>query len=154
MARLENKPEPMRSHIAKTKLPSFNTQPWVSGPPLNRRRVAIISTAGLHGRDDRPFAFEPGDHYRVIPGTSAANDLIMSHVSTNFDRSGFQQDWNIAFPIDRLREFVDDGVIGSLAGFHYSFMGAMDPVDFEPSARKIAGLLKKDNVNAALLVPV
>ena len=75
MARLENMPEPMRSHIAKTKLPSFNTQPWVSGPPLNRRRVAIISTAGLHGRGDRPFAFEPGDLYRIIPGTCAASDL-------------------------------------------------------------------------------
>jgi D-proline reductase (dithiol) PrdB len=78
----------------------------------------------------------------------------MSHASTNFDRSGFQQDWNIVFPVDRLREFVDEGVIGSLADFHYSFMGAMDPVDIEPSARKIADLLLKDAVNAVLLVPV
>jgi len=154
MARLQAMPEPMRTHIAKTKLPSFDTRPWVSGPPLNQRRVAIISTAGLHRRDDRPFSFEPGDHYRIIPGDIPANDLIMSHVSTNFDRSGFQQDWNIAFPLDRLREFVDEGVLGSLADFHYSFMGALDPSDFEPSARKIADLLKKDSVNAALLVPV
>lgn len=154
MARLEQLPEPQRSHIAKTKLPSFDTRPWVSGPPLTQRRVAIISTAGLHRRDDRPFSFEPGDHYRIIPGDIAANDLIMSHVSTNFDRSGFQQDWNIAFPLDRLRELVDEGVIGSLADFHYSFMGAMDPSDMEPSARKMAAFLKKDRVNAVLLVPV
>ena len=154
MARLELMPEPMRSHIAKTKLPTFDNHPWVDGPPLNQRRVAIISTAGLHRRDDRPFSFEPGDHYRIIPGDISANDLIMSHVSTNFDRSGFQQDWNIAFPIDRLRELVDEGAIGSLAGFHYSFMGAMDPTDIEASARKIAGLLKKDKINAVLLIPV
>ena len=154
MARLEQMPEPMRSHIAKTKLPSFDTRPWVSGPPLNQRRVAVISTAGLHGRDDRPFAFEPGDHYRIIPGGITANELIMSHASTNFDRSGFQQDWNIVFPVDRLREFENEGLIGSLADFHYSFMGAMDPVDIEPSARKIANLLLKDAVNAVLLVPV
>jgi D-proline reductase (dithiol) PrdB len=154
MARLEQLPEPQRSHIAKTKLPSFDTRPWVSGPPLTQRRVAIISTAGLHRRDDRPFSFEPGDHYRIIPGDIAANDLIMSHVSTNFDRSGFQQDWNIAFPLDRLRELVDEGVIGSLADFHYSFMGAMDPSDMEPSARKMAAFLKNDRVNAVLLVPV
>ena len=126
----------------------------MSGPPLNQRRVAIISTAGLHRRDDRPFSFDPGDHYRIIPGDIPANDLIMSHVSSNFDRSGFQQDWNIAFPLDRLREFVDEGVLGSLADFHYSFMGAMDPSDLESSARKIADLLKKDGVNAVLLVPV
>jgi D-proline reductase (dithiol) PrdB len=154
MARLEQLPEPQRSHIAKTKLPSFDTRPWVSGPPLTQRRVAIISTAGLHRRDDRPFSFEPGDHYRIIPGDIAANDLIMSHVSTNFDRSGFQQDWNIAFPLDRLRELVAEGVIGSLADFHYSFMGAVAPSDMEPSARKMAVFLKNDRVNAVLLVPV
>jgi len=147
-------PEPMRSHIAKTKLPVFETQPWITGPALNQRRVAIISTAGLHRRDDRPFSFEPGDHYRIIPGDVSANDLIISHVSTNFARSGFQQDWNIAFPLDRLRELADEGAVGSLADFPYSFMGAFDPPDVEQSARKLAGLLKKDRVNAVLLVPV
>jgi len=50
MARLSSMPEPMRSHIAKTKLPVFETQPWITGPPLSQRRVAIISTAGLHRR--------------------------------------------------------------------------------------------------------
>lgn len=154
MARLERLPEPQRSHIAKTKLPRFDTRPWVSGPPLNLCRIAIVSTAGLHRRDDRPFSLESGDHYRIIPGDINANDLIMSHVSTNFDRSGFQQDWNIVFPLDRLREFVDEGKIGSLADYHYSFMGAVDPSDMEPSARKMATLFIKDRVNAVLLVPV
>ncbi len=154
MARLEKIPEPERSHIAETKLPTFDTHPWVDGPALSKRRIAIVSTAGLHRRDDKPFTFEPGDNYRVIPGATAANELIMSHVSTNFDRSGFQQDWNIVFPLDRLHELCDDGYIESVAQFHYSFMGAMDPKNLEQSARKLAGLLKKDKVDAALLVPV
>ena len=97
MARLEQMHKQMRSHILKTPLPRFDTVPWVTGPPLDKRRVAIISTAGLHRRDDRPFTFEPGDNYRVIPSDIAANDLVMSHFSTNFDRSGFQQDWNLVF---------------------------------------------------------
>jgi D-proline reductase (dithiol) PrdB len=154
MARLEQMPEPMRSYIAKTKLPKFKTQPWAAGPPLNQRRVAIVSTAGLHQRDDRPFTFESGGTYRVIGGDIAANNLIMSHVSTNFDRSGFQQDWNLIFPLDRLRELCDEGYIESVAQFHYSFMGASDPGDMETAVRKLAGLLQNDNVNAVLLVPV
>ena len=154
MARLEQIPEPMRSHIAQLELPKFEIQPWAAGPPLNQRRVAIVSTAGLHQRDDRPFTFEPGDSYRVIAGDIKANDLIMSHVSTNFDRSGFQQDWNLIFPLDRLQELRDEGHIGSVAQFHYSFMGAVDPREMEPSIRNLAGLLQKDNVNAVLLVPV
>ena len=154
MARLENMPEPQRSHIANTKLPVFDTDPWVDGPLLNMRRIAIVSTAGLHRRDDRPFTFEPGDNYRIIPGDTAANELIMSHVSTNFDRSGFQQDLNIVLPLDRLHELCETGHIGSVARFHYSFMGAMDPKDLEQSARKLAGLLKEDRVDGVLFVPV
>ena len=154
MARLEQMPEQMRSHILKTELPRFESQPWVKGPPLRQRRVAIVSTAGLHRRDDRPFTFEPGDTYRIIPADISANDLVMSHVSTNFDRSGFQQDWNVVFPLDRLKELAARGLIGSVAAFHYSFMGAGDPKEFETSARKLAALLEKDGVNALLLVPV
>lgn len=154
MARLEQMPEQMRSHILKTPLPHFDTTPWVTGPSLDKRRVAIISTAGLHRRDDRPFTFEPGDNYRVIPSDISANDLVMSHISTNFDRSGFQQDWNLVFPLDRLKELAAQGLVGSVAAFHYAFMGAADPKEMEDSARKLSTLLKKDKVNALLLVPV
>lgn len=153
MARLDQLLEPMRSHIATLECPKFETQPWIAGPPLSQRRVAMVSTAGLHRRDDRPFTIMSGD-YRIIPGALAANDLVMSHISTNFDRTGFQQDWNVVFPLDRLRELADQGRIGSVADFHYSFMGATDPKLMEPTARDLAGLLKKDRVDGVLLVPV
>ena len=154
MVRTKDLPEPERSHLLKQPCPVFETRPWVGGPPLSERRVALVSTAGLHRRGDRPFTFAPGDHYRVIPGDLQAQDIVMSHVSTNFDHSGFQQDLNVVFPIDRLRELADQGVIGSVADFHYSFMGATDPVQMESAARSIAGLFKKEGVNAVLLVPV
>jgi len=153
MARLKDIPEPMRSYIAKLPCPTYETQPWVDGPQLSERRIAIISTAGLHMRGDRPFNSFSGA-YRIIPGDIEAKDLIMSHISTNFDRTGFQQDWNVIFPVDRLRDFAADGRIGSVADFHYSFMGATDPEKMESNARHLAGLLKKDRVNGLLLVPV
>ena len=92
--------------------------------------------------------------YRVIPSDIAANDLVMSHVSTNFDRTGFQQDWNVVFPLDRLHELAQDGVIGSVAAFHYSFMGATEPGHMEAAAHALARLLTQDHVNAVCLVPV
>ena len=100
MARLEEMTPAEGRYLKALDCPTFEHMPWVEGPPLNRRRVAIISTAGLHARGDRPFALEPGDFYRVIPGDIQANDLVMTHVSTNFDHSGWQQDWNILFPLD------------------------------------------------------
>ena len=154
MVRLEQLSDAERRHHEELDCPTFDTQPWVEGPPLSRRRVAIVSTAGLHRRGDRPFTLDPGDFYRIIPGDIKANDLVMTHVSANFDRAGFQQDWNVAFPVDRLRELALDGVIGSVADFHYSFMGAHDPMAMEQDARGIAGLLKKDSVDALLLIPV
>jgi D-proline reductase (dithiol) PrdB len=92
--------------------------------------------------------------YRVIQGNIDARDLVMTHISTNFDRTGFQQDWNVVFPLDRLKELAAKGIIGSVAAYHYSFMGATNPAEMEPAARNLAGLLKGDKVDAALLVPV
>lgn len=153
MARLDQMAEPMRSHLAQLPCPTFKTHPWVTGPALERRRVSIISTAGLHRRGDRPFEGMTGD-YRVIPGDIRAEDLVMTHISTNFDRTGFQSDWNVVFPLDRVRELAMEGIIESTAAYHYSFMGATNPEAMEPAVRKLAVLLKGDRVDAALLVPV
>jgi len=154
MARIEDMSENERKLFENLAFPAFDKDPWVTGPPLSKRRVAIISTAGLHQRDDRPFTGEPGDYYRIIPGDITSDHLIMSHLSVNFDRTGFHQDWNVDFPLDRLRELAREGIIGSVADFHYSFMGADDPTKWEEQARHLAAMLHGDNVNAALLVPV
>jgi D-proline reductase (dithiol) PrdB len=128
----------------------------VAGPPLRQRRVALISTAGLHGRGDRPFDGGAGaTEYRVIPGDARTADLVMSHISVNFDRSGFRTDPNVVFPLDRLKELAAEEQIGSVADFHYSFMGApWPPTRFEPKARELAPLLERDGVDAAVLLPV
>ncbi|MAG30118.1 MAG: selenoprotein B glycine/betaine/sarcosine/D-proline reductase [Deltaproteobacteria bacterium] len=153
MARLEQLPGAIAKLLSSAPLPQFASTPFAIGPPLDGRRVAILSTAGLHRRDDPPFSMDPTD-MRVIPGDVAAVDLLMSHGSAHFDRSGFQQDWNLVFPIDRLRELAAAGVIGSLADFHYSLVGGVDPAALEGPAALIASRLAADAVDAVLLVPV
>lgn len=128
-------------------------RPWVSGPPLRERRIAIISTAALNLRGDAVFQRNATD-YRVIPGDTDPADVVMSHVSVNFDRTGFQQDLNICFPLQRLHELADDGVIGSVADFHYTVSGAAHPSALEDSARDIARMMKADAVDTVLLVPI
>jgi D-proline reductase (dithiol) PrdB len=151
--RLSEMPEVEARHLQRIECPTYDDTPLLSGKPLGERRVAIISTAGLHKRSDRPF--RPGDGgYRAIPAETAANELVMSHISVNFDRTGFQQASNVVFPIDRMRELVANGVVRSMASVHYSFMGAFPPDAGKPHAQHLAGLLKADKVDAALLVPV
>ncbi len=153
MARLELMSAQEREHYLAMPCPTFETPAWVTGPPLAERKVALISTAGLQRRDDRPFSPGASD-YRLIPAETPATELVMSHISTNFDRTGFQQDWNVVFPLDRLRELAAAGEIGSLAQYHYSFMGATDPAAMEPRARELAQIMKSEGVDGALLIPV
>ena len=105
MARLEDVPAAQRDALAALECPTFETTPYLSGPPLTQRRVVLVSTAGLHRRGDRPFSGDAGD-YRVIPGDTPAADVVMSHVSPNFDRTGFQADLDVVFPIARLHDLA------------------------------------------------
>jgi D-proline reductase (dithiol) PrdB len=151
--RLTDLPPAMAKRLAELECPSFTTTPWVGGPPLGRRRVAIVSSAGLVVRGETPFRGRDAD-YRVIPATTRPDQLLHSHISINLDRTGFEEDWNVVFPLDRLNELAAEGVIGSVAATHYSFMGATDPVQMEDYAREVAGHLKRDAVDAVLLSPV
>jgi len=153
MVHLHELPEQLREALVNQTLPDFGDTPWINPKPLNECRVALVSTAGLHCREDPSFALGTGD-YRIIPDDYDMNNLVMGHVSTNFDRSGYYQDINTSFPIDRLRELAEGGTIGSVANRHFSFMGATSPTVMEPVARDLANVLRSDNVDAVVLVPV
>jgi D-proline reductase (dithiol) PrdB len=150
---LTDLPPDQAKRLAEAECPEFKTRPWVTGPALSRRRIAIVSSAGLVVRGEDPFRGRDA-HYHAIPATTRFEDLLCSHISINFDRTGLQEDWNVAFPIDRLRELAAEGTIGSMADTHYSFMGATDPLQMEPYARELAGRLKQDTVDSVLLAPV
>ena len=153
MTRLTDLPPAQAKRLAELECPVFETRPFVSGPPLSQRRVAIVSSAGLVVRGETPFRGRDPD-YRMIPAATKPAELLTSHISINFDRTGFQEDWNVVFPLDRLNELAAEGAIGSVAARHYSFMGATDPVEMEPHARELAGRLKQDQVDAVILSPV
>src|SRR6202521_4572867 len=149
MTRLTDLLPAQAQRLAELQCPDFATRPWVTGPALSQRRVAIVSSAGLVVRGENPFRGRDPD-YRAIPADTKPEELLISHISINFDRTGFQEDWNVAFPLDRLKELAPDGVIGSVARTHYSFMGATDPVEMESHARELAGRLKQDQVAAVI----
>ncbi len=128
-------------------------RPWVQGPALNKRRVAIVSTAALNLRSDAVYQRNE-TNFRVIPGNVNPTDVVMSHSSVNFDRTGFQQDLNVCFPLQRLHELSAQGVIGSVADFHFTVSGAPHPADLEQSAHAIALAMKADGVDTVLLVPI
>ena len=155
MVKLSDLPDYERKHLLSKNRPPLGPRVWMAPQKsLSDLRVALITTAGLHFKDDRAFNFTDAT-YRPIPGSSDANKLMMSHSSVNFDKTGFVEDINVVFPIDRLHELARDKKIGSVADIHYSFMGAgLEPEEFEASSIEVAKLLKKDGVDAVFLTPV
>ena len=153
MVRLADIPEPERTVIADLECPPYADTPPVVPVAAAERHVAIVSSAGLILRGERPMlANETG--YRAIPHTAADGDILCSHVSTNFDRSGFQQDLNVMLPRERLRELEASGEIGKVADTHYAFMGATSPVKMQDKAREAGRSMLALGVNTVVLAPV
>jgi D-proline reductase (dithiol) PrdB len=151
MVMIPEMPAVGRGFISKLTIPPVEGTPWTAPPPASERRVAIVSSAAVSRREDRPFSWLARD-CRAIHKND--RDLVMTHVAVEYDRTAWQQDLNAIIPLDRLEEMAQDGEIGSVAEEHYTFMGAADPVDMEKSARETAQRMRQDNVNTVFLIPV
>ncbi len=131
----------------------FDATPWITPPPLAESKIAMITTAALHRRDDPPFRFADTG-YRLIPDDIDRGDLVQSHISVNFDRTHYQRDINVVLPFDRMHELATAGEIGAVSPMHFSILGATEAFLLEPSAAEMAQRMHDLGVDAALLVPV
>jgi D-proline reductase (dithiol) PrdB len=135
------------------------TTPWTPlHTSLSQSKISLVTSAGLHVRHDKPFIGDPkgGDtSYRVIPSTAKAADILQSHVSIGFDHTAIMRDLNVTFPIDRVRELADKGIVGSVAQNFYSFMGALrNPKPLiEATGPEVARRLKAEGVDLVLITP-
>ena len=139
---------------ATTEAFDFGGTPATTAPPLSQARVAIVTTAGFHHADGGTWTEGQG----FVAFDAADRSLTLAHASTNFDRTGLLADLNVVYPADRLEEMAAEGVIGSVASQHLSFMGAQPDhvletlrLDTGPQA---AELLRRDGVDVAILTPV
>ena len=134
--------------------------PWTPlGKPLPECRLALVSSAGFVVPGQQPFdaAVRGGDvSFRDIPADVDVRTLVDTHRSESFDHSGLRQDPNVAFPIDRVRELVARGRIGSVNHSHLSFMGSITAPGrlVRHTGPEAARRLVADGVDVALLVPV
>jgi len=121
---------------------------------LSEATLALVTSAGIHRRDDRPFGREDPT-YRVIPSDVQAGGLLQSHSSLAFDKTAFIRDINVVFPLDRLAELVGEGRIGRVGPRHYSLMGALPDLNQvrQETAPALAARLVDDGVDVVLLTP-
>lgn len=153
MPRLSDVVPNQRVHIESLDCPEFKDPAFVNSRPLNECKVALVSSAGLIKRHDDNVRGGATD-YRSFKDTTRDRDLLINHVSVNFDRSGFSEDPNTVFPRELLRELAAEKVIGAAATEHYSFMGASEPAQMEEHVNELVVQLHEKNVTTVCLLPV
>jgi D-proline reductase (dithiol) PrdB len=109
--------------------------------------------------DQPPFdtSIRGGDYsYRIIPLDTDLDTLRIAHRSEAFDISGITSDKNLALPLDRLKALADEGVIGSVAPRHFSFMGSIAAPGrlIANTAPEVARMLLEDEADGVVLTPV
>jgi D-proline reductase (dithiol) PrdB len=129
------------------------------GRPLGECRVALVTTAGLHTPEQDPFDdnVKGGDYsFREIPNSVDVQTLKIAHRSTAYDQAGLDIDRNLAFPLDRFREFVQESKLGVLNRRHFSFMGSVTAPGrlIKYTAPEVAQHLKTDGVDVVFLTPI
>ncbi len=160
MAELDTLPLWLRTTIALYPWRKIDPVPCASlRRPIAAARVALVTTGGLVPPGSPPFdeTLKGGDvSYRIIGADADVQALGESHRSASFDHTGIAQDRNLALPLDRLREMVRDGAVGEVAPRHLSFMGSITAPGrlVRRTAPEAAALLRDDQVDLALLVPV
>jgi D-proline reductase (dithiol) PrdB len=124
--------------------------------PLRRCRVTMLTSGGI-SLCSLP-GFDPmarNDHrLDAIPVEARSSDFQIH--DAYYDHSDAERDINCQFPIDRLRELVDAGEIGSLAPRFWSgFMGRIYNRSrvIDESAPAFAAELARDEVDLLIAVP-
>jgi D-proline reductase (dithiol) PrdB len=158
-------PEMARSMAARIAAqPPHPPIPWTAvSKPLAASRVALLTTAGVSMKGDAPFDLESerrrptwGDPtFRRVRSDATAADIDVSHL--HIETAFIRRDLNVALPLDRLRELVREGVVGSSAPTHYSTMGyqgSSTQVLETETAPAIAEALAAEGVDLLLLAPV
>ncbi len=133
--------------------------PWAPArKPLAATTVALVTTAGVHHRDQPPYDMDDHDgdpSFRELDLERPLDSLMITH--DYYDHTDADRDLNVVFPVERLRELVAAGEIGGVARLGYGFMGHITGPHLETLKRRtapeVAERLKKARVDAVLLAP-
>lgn len=100
------------------------TPPWAPiGKPLSECRITLVGSGGLYRKGQIAFNTKDDTSIRVISTDAPTAELRTAHFA--YDQADARTDPNCVFPLGRLRELADDGVIGSLSENAFAFMGGI-----------------------------
>ncbi|MEK6568911.1 MAG: glycine/sarcosine/betaine reductase selenoprotein B family protein [candidate division NC10 bacterium] len=117
---------------------------------LSGSMVALVSNAGVHLKSQEPFSPEGDNSLRVVPGDVKGAELMVTH--SHYDHADADRDIDCVFPIDRLREFRQEGLIGGLGDKHVGFGYSLNLKEtYEVTAPQVADAIERSKANLVVL---
>jgi D-proline reductase (dithiol) PrdB len=118
---------------------------------LKETTFALVTTAGVHLRDQEPFNVDGDNSWRLIPGNVQASQLTVTH--EHYDHRDADEDINVVFPIARLRELAEEGIIGGVSDKHLGFMGYTQNFRdlYERAAPEMAKIILRSKADGVVL---
>lgn len=175
-----NYPKALRNHIIEGQKKVYSKPGKFSydvgffhplGKGVSEATIGLLTSSGhfLKGEDPKPFDVEKMDQdeaiariedflretpqLSIIPKVADAKDLEVRH--GGYDISGAELDANINFPINRMKEFEKEKLIGKLSDDMYSFVGACSQGALKKMMKNDwMDQIKANGIEGMVLVPV
>ena len=91
--------------------------------PLSEIKITLVGSGGLYRQGQVAFHTKDDTSLRGIPTNTANDELRTAHFA--YDQADARTDVNCVFPLERLRELAEAGVIGGLTTESYALMGGI-----------------------------
>ncbi len=112
---------------------------------------ALVTTAGVQLREQERFDVAGDNSWRIIPGDVQSDKLMVVH--EHFDHHDADEDINVVFPIERLREIANEGIIKGVSDKHLGFMGYTQQFRdlYERAAPEMAKIILRSKADGVIL---
>ena len=137
---------------------SFDEIPWQPfDKELKDCRVGLVTTAGLHLKDDEAFDMKDPDgdpSWRKVPMSAKQQDLKITH--DYYDHKDADKDVDVIVPMSAVQQAVKDEKIKSVSDHLISFMGHIDGRHVSrliKKTRQVVDYFKAQKVDLVLLSP-
>ncbi len=113
--------------------------------------IALVSSSGVYVEGQEPFTENGDNSYRIIPPDVDVKQLRFRH--GHYDTSEAQQDPDVIFPLQRLRELAEQGFIRGVSNKHIGFKGFSTDLktQYEKLAPAIAEEIERSQTDAVVL---
>jgi D-proline reductase (dithiol) PrdB len=91
--------------------------------PIADSKIGLFVSCGAQLREDPPLGETEDISFRLLHRGTPLSELVISHKTAV--RKWAEEDLNVAYPLDRMKELESAGVIGRLAHTAISIVGSI-----------------------------